>query len=429
QLRVGVFIRLEMKWYAHPFLLNSFRISRQEQIDALRDLGLETVVCIPEKSDVLPLSASPVASYPSVAKPLSPEMSELWELKKKRREELKKRRQSMEDCEKKFSHGVNAVRNIMRNIHTASPETVSEAEDLLHELIAQLATDKESSVQLMNTEMGTENNYYHSLNVSVLAMLLGRQCGLDDAMLRLLGLGALFHDVGKSRVPKSITAKTVPLSQAEAACLQLHPKYGEAILSKVPSFPKEAVDIVLHHHELFNGKGYPDRLSGEQISVLTRITSIVNSYDNYCNSLDPHDSMTPYEALSLMFARKKDIFDQGLLATFIQCLGVYPPGTIVRLSNDLIGMVISVSPAAPLRPSVVVYDPEVPKSEAIIFDLLDDPSISIESSIRPSHLEPEVYAYLSPRARVTYYLASSGSISPGVKLKPGEGEKKQGGML
>ena len=113
--------------------------------------------------------------------------------------------------------------------------------------------------------------------------------------------------------------------------------------------------------------------------------------------------MTPHEALSLMFAQRRAKFDTRALQVMIRCLGVYPPGTVVKLSNDAIALVSSVNPAKPLRPWVTVYDASIPKDEAIMLDLEEEPDINIAKALRPIQLPPEVYEYLSPRKRVTYY--------------------------
>jgi len=135
----------------------------------------------------------------------------------------------------------------------------------------------------------------------------------------------------------------------------------------------------------------------------------VNVYDNHCNKFNPEESLTPHEALAYMFSAQKHYFDQEILALFIQCLGVYPPGTIVKLSNGSTGMVISVNPRNPLHPSLLMYNPEVPKKEALIFNMAEETGFRIEESIKPSLLEPEVFDYLSPRTRVTYYVAEGDS--------------------
>lgn len=417
QLRVGVFIRLDLKWFAHPFLSNSFKITRLSILDTLRELGLEKVTCIPEKSDVLPLPPSrepaPPPSFESDQP--TPEIKQLWEAKRIRLEQLKKRRENMARCERQFEKGITTLRHVMQNIDTGTPESVEEAGELLSTLIDSLTADRETAVQLMNTELGNKNAFYHSLNVAILSMILGLEAGMAPFVVKMLGLGALFHDAGKTRIPKNITTKTGPLTPAETTFLQLHPTYGKEIVTKVVNFPTGAVDIVHHHHERLDGKGYPDRLSGKEITTMTRIAAITNTYDNYCNRANPKDSLTPYEALSRMFAQERAAFDNELLAFFIQCLGIYPPGTIVRLNDGHVGIVISVTRNNPLKPSVVIYDPGVPKEEALILDLREDPDLAIERSIRPFTLEQEVFDYLSPRTRITYYVSDSESVIPALK--------------
>ncbi|MBL8460536.1 MAG: HD-GYP domain-containing protein, partial [Zoogloea sp.] len=149
--------------------------------------------------------------------------------------------------------------------------------------------------------------------------------------------------------------------------------------------------------------GYPNKLKGEQIDPLARIVSLVNYYDNLCNPVDLSKAMTPHETLSLMFAQRRAKFDTRALQVMIRCLGVYPPGTVVKLSNDAIALVSSVNPSKPLRPWVTVYDASIPKDEAIMLDLEEEPDINIAKALRPIQLPAEVYEYLSPRKRVTYY--------------------------
>lgn len=415
QLREGVFIRLDQKWFEHPFLFNSFKIDSQEQLSILRELGISHAICIPEKSDVLPLphQQTSKAEKPASKAPLrtteSVEAKKLWEAKKERIERLKIRKEKDEKCERKFNESIAEVKNVMQSVESGSREAYEESDRLMQSIVLSLMPEKESAVQLMNTKFGKENVFFHSLNVAVLSMMLGREHGLDSEMMRMLGLGALFHDIGKSRIPKSILHKSGALTRAERNFYQLHPRYGFDILSRLDMVPAEAMLAVYQHHERNDGRGYPEGLEAGKISLFAKIISIVNVYDNHCNRYNPQESLTPHEALAYMFGIQKEQFDIGLLALFIQCLGVYPPGTIVKLSNGLIGMVISVNPRNPLYPSLMIYNAEIPKKEALIYDLLDEQNLKIEQSIRPSQLAPEVHDYLSPRTRVTYYVSESES--------------------
>lgn len=414
QLRVGVFIRLRgVKWFNHPFFFNDFKISKLSQIEVLKNIGISSVLCVPEKSDILPLQPQTKTSSAPKPRATTAEVrlhtEQLWKHKQERIELNKERRAKAEKCEEQFKTSVETVKNVMQNIETAPQETFDEADILMKNIVETLMSEKDVAVQLMNTKFGQENVFFHSLNVSVVSMMLGKEYGLDSESLRVLGLGALFHDVGKNSIPKNIVRKK-NLSSPERRFLQLHPKYGVDILSKVACFPPEAFKIVYQHHERSDGQGYPLGLQNEKISTLAKITSVVNVYDNHCNKFDYRESLTPYESLAYMFSVQGELFDKDLLMLFIRCLGVYPPGTIVKLSNGNVGMVVSVDPKSPLQPNLVLYDPEIPKKEALIFSLKEEPSLTIEGSIRPSALPQNIHDYLSPRTRVTYYVDEA--ISP-----------------
>ena len=417
QLRIGVFIRLELNWSQHPFFFKRFKIKSKEQIDILRNLGILTVLCIPEKSDCLPLSLPANPRTPREApsrEPVTPREKQiadnLGNLKKLQIQQLKIQRERFDLCEDRFKQTVARVNRVMTNLGTASAEVVEEAASIIRDLVGSLLSDKDNMVHLMNTKAGKQDVFYHALNTSVLGMILAKEHGLGAEAIQKIGLGLLFHDIGKLRIPKKVLLKQSPLlTHAELELLKLHPVFGEEMLSKTQILSPESMTIVRHHHETVDGKGYPDGLSGEHIPVTVKIASIVNFYDNHCNKSDPKTSLTPAQAMSYMFARHRERFEPHLLSLFVRCLGVYPPGSIVQLSNDSIGMVVSVNTRNPLRPGVLIYDPEIPKNEALVFDLEKDPELAIAKSIHPGELPPEVFGYLSPKTRVSYFFDHSES--------------------
>jgi len=261
---------------------------------------------------------------------------------------------------------------------------------------------------LMNVMDTAESAYSHPMNVAVLSMMVGKEAGLSADEMTALGMGALFHDIGKARIPKKLLKKRGELTKPEQQLIDQHSAFGATMLSEIDIFPKAAIQIVAHHHERMDGSGSPQQLQGDAIDRLSRIVAIADAYDNHCNSIDPDKSLTPYLALSFMFGQQKLFFDVEMLALFIRCLGVYPPGTVVELSNGAIGMVMSVNPKNQLNPSVVLYDENVPKKEALIVDLADEQDLRVEKSIRLAHLPKEVFEYLSPRTRITYFMEPNG---------------------
>jgi hypothetical protein len=144
-------------------------------------------------------------------------------------------------------------------------------------------------------------------------------------------------------------------------------------------------------------------LIGDEISSLSRIAAIVNAYDDHCNQLDPANSMTPYEALAYMYASERRWYDVEYLSAFIRCLGVYPPGSLVRLSDETIGLVIASNSGTPLRPRILIFDPSVPKNEATVLDLRQLPELCVRDSLRPGDIGRDVYDYLNPRTHMVYF--------------------------
>lgn len=405
QLRVGVYVHLDLGWMEHNFARNSFKIKDKAQIEEIKKLGLNRIRIDPSLSDHQPLPVAPVVAVkPVVPKgpTLSPEESARLEIKKARIERLNQQVAAVAHCKKEFLKAASTLKNISLNLFSRPQEAHHDADQLVQQMLESLLTDKDIAIHLMNDKGAGEENYYHSLNVAVLAMLLGKELALPEAEIKLLGMGCLFHDIGKVEIPEWLVTKTGTLTRAEKNLLQQHCQYGEAIAHKI-GLPQRAIEIILQHHECIDGSGYPNQLKGDQIASLAGIVAIVNTYDNHCNRPNPADSLSPYEALSTMFARQRAQFDPGPLSVFIRCMGVYPPGTIVRLSDDTLGMVVSVNSGKPLRPSILIYDPAVPKEEALIVDLMSTPELSVSASLKAAQLPREVYDYLSPRKRMMYF--------------------------
>lgn len=407
QVREGLYIRLDT-WMNHPFIFNSFKIRNAKQIEALRAAGIRAVTYIPAKSDVEPLppvgaGSAPEKTVESTAE-TDPELAAMWREKQARWQKVAERRAAIAQCEQRFNKSVGSVKSLLKGLFARPQESVGQAKALVSDMVNSLLTEKEVVIHLMSSKAGDENAYYHALNVTVLALLLAKEVGLGAEEMRDLGLGCLLHDVGKERVPSKILLKRTPWTPAEYHFYQQHVVYGVEAAQRLPHVTPGAMEVIASHHEMLDGGGYPGHLTAERIGQLARIAAIVNTYDNHCNRVNPADSLTPAEALAHMFKRQKEQFDPLLLKLFIRCMGVYPPGSIVQLNNDAIGMVVSVNPDRLLQPTILLYDAAIPKEEAVFFDLDEEPDLAIVKTLRPAELKPAIYEYLNPRARVNYFL-------------------------
>lgn len=402
RLCVGLYVHLDMSWLDHTFARNSFTLKNTGQIDAIKRLGITQIRVEPARCSTRPL---PLAekTEPTQAVVPSAEENALIDEKKARIERIRAERAAIAQCEKEFAKAGSTLKNVERNVFSRPRDAFAEADTLVQKMLDSLLADKSIAIHLMNDKIAGEDAYFHSLNVSVLAMMLGKELELSPADIKAIGIGSLFHDIGKMEIPARIVNATLPLNRAEKNLLQLHCQYGLNVVSKL-GLSKGSLEVIGQHHEYMDGSGYPEQLRTENIALVARVVCVVNAYDNHCNRMNPADSLTPFEALATMFKQQRHLFDPAVLNMFIRCMGVYPPGTLVKLSDETLGMVISINSGKPLRPCVLIYDPSVPKHEAIILDLSQEADVEIAASLKPSQLSPEAYEYLSPRKRMTYFL-------------------------
>lgn len=401
QLRVGLYVYLDLRWFEHPFSFGQFKIKSAEQIRTIRGLGLKSVRYDPAQSDQPEPRATPPVPPPQQP-PASDVIARGLAAKQALIERIKVQREAAARIESAFIDTAKTVREINKNIFSHPAETVRNAKQLVNQIADSILCAQELAIHVMGDKMGGEELYFHSLNVTMLAMMMARDLGLPQEAVGVLGIGALFHDIGHKEIPSRILLKNEPLTPAERHLYEMHCQYGVELGHKLQFVP--AVLAIIHdHHEFFDGSGYPRQLKGEKIGLLARIVAICNHYDELCNPNNIVDALTPHEALSNMFARLRSKFDPKLLQVFIRCLGVYPPGTIVQLSNGVMGMVATVNTAKPMKPMIVIYDADIPKDEAILVDLAQESDLNIAKAIRPLLVPSEIYNYLSPRKRVSYY--------------------------
>ena len=422
QLRVGLYVHLNLGWLDHPFAFSHFKITTEEQLATLRGLGLTRVQYSPERSDeavALAVSAqpnsatdvTPTTGAEAPAPPVAPALSPVMQAKQALMAQIRQRRETAERIERAFVATARTIRDTERLIYSQPEVALGHTTELVGRIADSILTAPDMVIQVMGEKPGGEEIYLHSLNVATLAMMVARELRLPKELVATLGVGALLHDIGKHEVPDRILKKPEPLSPAERHFLEQHPAYGANMAQRM-HLPSAGLAIIAQHHEFHDGSGYPAQLKGEAVGLLSRIVVITNHFDRLCNPPALDDALTPHEALSLMFARLQTKFDPALLKVFIHCMGVYPPGTIVQLSNGAVGMVLSVNTQRPLKPVVLVYDDSVPRDEAILLDMGTEDKLHIGKALRPAQVPREVLNYLSPRMHLSYYFdASSGQTA------------------
>ena len=194
----------------------------------------------------------------------------------------------------------------------------------------------------------------HSLNVAILSIALGRAEGLVQSDLEDLGVCAMLHDVGKTKIPSEILNREGSLDEQEFEVMKMHTIHGKKLLIGQPDVPAAAVDIALSHHERMDGSGYPVGLTANDIPYLVRIVAIADAYDAMTSGRVYCEAKPAAEALKLMLDAKDSHFDALLLNKFIESIGVYPIGSIAELNSGEAGIVLPTDENNGLRPLVLV---------------------------------------------------------------------------
>jgi len=264
-----------------------------------------------------------------------------------------------------------------------------------------LLADPDSAIVLIAEKARDEGQAAHSLSVMTLSLLLGRQARLPEQALRALGIGALLHDIGKQLISPSILRNS-ERNRHEEAIYQTHCRGGFEAATRTGKLAQPILEAILYHHERCDGSGFPERLSGNAIPLAARVVAIADRFDKLVNPLDSRRALSPSEALAWLWGKEQKAFDALLLQLFVRAMGVYPPGSIVQLSDGGVGAVLSGAPTGkPLCPQVIVYAPEVPRRQAIILDLADD-EVSIVRALRLQDRPAEELDYLLPRRKLSW---------------------------
>ncbi|XPF93716.1 HD-GYP domain-containing protein [Colwellia sp. RE-S-Sl-9] len=195
----------------------------------------------------------------------------------------------------------------------------------------------------------------HSLNVSILMTILCKHMNIERKVMEELALGAFLHDIGKVLIPDNILNKPGRFTDEEYEIMKTHVLLGVKVLEDTPNLPDIVMSVVKEHHERLDGKGYPYKLAAKEISVYGRMIAIVDSYDAMTAERVYKAGMHPIKAFKILISESPNSYDKALVEQFIQCLGLYPIGTLVKLNSGKVGLISQLNKNKPLNPFVRVF--------------------------------------------------------------------------
>ncbi len=351
-LTQGMYVtELDRPWLDSPFLFQGFLINSHSLLDEVKTV-CEFVYIDAELSDSdIRGQLQVLASRPSTRiKKITQKKPSHQPDESEHTNYIKKLRQSRVT----FDNTSHYIHQALEDARLGASVDTEKAKQLVSELADQILTNQHALVWLTFLKSRDEYTANHCVNVCILALSFGRCLGVNKQQLKQLGLGGLLHDLGKMQIPDNILNKPGKLTTEEFETMKQHPELGFRLLKDEKNLPMEVLDIVLHHHERKQAHGYPDKLTKDNIPLLTQIISIIDVYDAITSDRCYHDGISPHDALNSIYKWAEKDFDKELIESLILCLGIYPIGSLVELNNGMVGVVISASQSARLRPMIML---------------------------------------------------------------------------
>ncbi|MEE9556593.1 MAG: HD-GYP domain-containing protein [Candidatus Adiutricales bacterium] len=353
-LKVGMFVHdVGRRWIGHPWPRKSKLITSENDIKQLKRYGIREVTVDLNRNrrpwteaveEIREDGHETIEELPAVEN----EPVELFE----EPPELIPIEDEIPRAREVYFTALETAREFTIAARAGRQVNVAKVRENIEELIDSAFRNRDAALALLKLKFYDEYIFTHSLNVAVLAIGMGFHMNLTRADILNLGMGAMLHDLGKTGVPLAILNKKGRLTDEEYNTIKGHPLIGARLLEKHQEVPPQTIDLTRHHHERIDGSGYPDGLSGDELNSMLTITSLSDVYDALSSDRIYHKGLLPHEALKTIFALRDKQFNRLWIERFVQCLGIYPAGTLIQLNSGEIGVVSSINRSMLLRPVI-----------------------------------------------------------------------------
>lgn len=343
-------------WLEHPFWRKSFKLDQQKDLDKLVNCDLDEIWIDTSKGlDVAKAEKKPVIN------PVHPVENTDHENSGKPQKPIKKSiaqipiEEELDVAKKIHKKAKETVTSMFRDVRMGKALEIVEAESLVEEISQSIERNPNALLTLIRLKNVNEYTYMHSVAVCMLMVALGRILDLSLEQIKQAGTAGLLHDIGKMVIPNEVLNKPGKLTDEEFVMMKSHPERGWEILQSCYQVHESALDVCLHHHERVDGKGYPEKLSGDALTLFARMGAVCDVYDAISSERCYKSAWTPAESIRRMASWKDGHFDETIFQAFVKTIGIYPSGTLLKLKSGRLGVVIQQSTKKLTMPIIKIF--------------------------------------------------------------------------
>jgi len=377
-LKVGMYVsKLDRSWMQTPFLIQGFYIEDNAEISKLVEYCDYVFIDVEmgEKAEMYLDSAPAVPGFEVKQRLASNRQVETILNTGKRSVKYVDKKTTIEELPKAkaaIDKASSCITHMMENDIRNGKVDIVKAKEAVEPILDSVIRNSDAFMWLSKMQDHDSYSYEHSVQNCALGIAFGRHIGLKKSELSTLATGLLLMDIGKVKLPKALLTKTTPLNQEETDIMRRHVAYGVDILRKANGINEHIINIALTHHERYDGSGYPSGLVGTQVPAFGRMAAIIDCYDSMISSTPFKQAIPEHKALQNIYNLSDKLFQKDLVEQFIQCMGVYPTGSLVELTSGAVGAVLSQNAEQKMKPKILMLlnEKKQPFKKHHVFDLV-----------------------------------------------------------
>jgi len=350
-LKIGMYVsNLDRPWIDTPFLLEGFTIKTEEDLSVLSKYCSYVYI----DTDRGIGAAHYIEEAPRLKTNTYLERFLQDNKKKVHYENTRATKEELPSAQIALGNASNQVAHIMEDVKEGKNLDVKAVRGVVEPILDSIIRNSEAYMWLSMMQKKNAYSYSHAVDNCALAIAFGRHMGLPKTDLMTLAVGLLMMDMGNVRIPDVILNKNGRLTEVEYKIVKKHVHHGVEILKSTKGMNEDIINIALTHHERFDGSGYPNGLLGAHIPVYGRMAAIIDCYDAMTSQRPFSAARSPYSALQNIYNWRGSAFQPELVEQFLQCMGVYPTGSIVEMTNGEVGIVLEQNVTQRMRPKVML---------------------------------------------------------------------------